>query len=659
MDALLFYSFLYFLSFFPLVTILLAGAGLEVLLSRFFANPVHPEVRLARVVGFGIVWALVCFGIGLFAFGMGIVPGPLWSLLYFLSTIGLAALAWNFHRAVWNGLFDSSLVKMALIAVGVACIFQILSVLWFPSIMDAPQLGWTNRFTDPLSLEYGEMNGAVGYSGMIFFTSLLATHLPLAVSAASTKIVLYFLFILLTVYIARVFYGENFRFGILVVGVVLLGSSLGVILFSVGKDSIFGVVFTIFYVASLADGNLRDRFRTTALFCGLASCTGVISVPFLAVAALGAFLLNPDVKAKLEMAASHLILGAPLASFAAQAMAKVPFWYVALGAPATGIVLALLARPAFWGKCWWPRVPFWIPALVVLTTFAAGFKFLPYKLLFENFTSPFLKPLDGTTGFIGLLYDFNPSSGFITGFYILGPLLAFWLWRKRNPCVWMPFIYLPLTFTIFLIMCQSSLKLIDGPSQWTLIKNCITYFLPTVSVMAIGPALALAPSSWSSLKGFGVFLGVIFASSSMESVAKMQSKTGVFYKPHRAGVVQSQNLDTAVLGNYFWSRDSRVRLLIDESVNFAPLGDFGYFTPRLNYLIRKNGSFQSRADIKEIKDVLSASDIWNEGGEVYVITQPHSFLGMRDEVDSLNFNEALKSSSGAWILVRVQKNLQK
>ena len=107
MDALFFYSFLYFLSFFPFVAILLAGAGLEVFLSRFFANPVPPEVRLARVVGFGIVWALGCFGIGLLAFGAGFVPNALWSLIYLLASMGVAFAGWKWGGEAWRGFFDS------------------------------------------------------------------------------------------------------------------------------------------------------------------------------------------------------------------------------------------------------------------------------------------------------------------------------------------------------------------------------------------------------------------------------------------------------------------------------------------------------------------------------------------------------------------------
>jgi hypothetical protein len=315
-------------------------------------------------------------------------------------------------------------------------------------------------------------------------------------------------------------------------------------------------------------------------------------------------------------------------------------------------VVALIARSGFWGKCWWPRVPFWIPALLVLATFAAGFKFLPYRLEFKNFTAPFLEPLDGKTGFIGLLFEYNPNSGLVTDFFLLAPFVAIWLWRKRNPCEWVPFIFLPITFTIFLILCQSSFKLIDGPSQWTLIKNCITYFLPTVSAMAIGPALALVPSSWSFIKGFSVLLGLIFVGSCLESVAKYQSKTGVFYPPNRSGVIQSQSRNTAVLANLFWERKSRVQLLIDEETGFGPIGDFAYCSPRTDFWMRGEGWVKPVAERATIQDILENTAGSAAGAEVFVLTTTE---GMEDlgRGSAYQVQEVERLERTGWVVARV------
>jgi hypothetical protein len=626
MEAIFFYTNLFVLSFFPFVSVLVAGGGLEVLLRGIFQKSVHPELRLGRIVALGLVWTLGCFGVAYGFFQVGLLPSAFWSLLYFIASSAVGFFAWRRSSAACSEMFPLRVLAVLACAAALAALLQVPSLLWFPHIMDSTQLGWTNRFTDPMSIEYGEMNGAVGYSGLIFFTGLLAPHLPLAVAAASTKILLYFLYVLLISYVSRVFYGKNFRFGVIFVAVVVMGSSFGVIVFAYGKDSLIGVVLTIFFVASLADTGLQDKFRTTALFCGVAACMGVISVPFMAMAGLLAFLFAPDFRAKLQMAASHLIIAGPLAAFAAQAMAKVPFWYVALGLPVMGVLLAGLAKFRFGDRIKIPRVPFWVPILIVLATFLVGFSVLPYKLEFTNFTAPFLEPLDGKVGLLGLFYEFNPNSGFVTGLYILGPFAALWLWRKESPIKWPGFLFNQITLTFFLWLCQSGLKWIDGPSQWTLIQNSVRYFLPPVAAIAFGPVVGSLPSSWAGLRGFCLFFGLIFASSVFESFAKYQSKSGFMYPPRRQGVVQSRSEPTCIAADYFWRRCSRIRLLVDSRTKFTPIGDFQYFSPRVRFSVH---------DRDEIPSFLSAGVALYPGEELFLLTHQSEIGPLLDKTDSI------------------------
>jgi hypothetical protein len=654
MEAILFYSTLFVLGFFPFLAVLVAGCGLEVLLCGVFQRSVHPELRLARVVALGFVWTLGCFGVSLVFFQAGFRPSALWSLLYFFASAALAFLAWRRAGIACREIFSPRVLAMLGWAVAIAALMQVPSLLWFPHIMDSTQLGWTNRFTDPLSIEYGEMNGAVGYSGLIFFTGLLAPHLPLAVSAASTKILLYFLCVLLAVYIARVFYGTNFRFGVLLSAVILLGSSFGVFIFLVGKDSLIGVVLSVLFVATFADGALQDKFRTTALFCGVAACMGVISVPFMAAAGGLAFVLVPEFRAKIQMAASHLLIAGPLAAFAAQAMAKIPFWYVAVGLPLLGIALAGIAKFEFWGRIKLPKVPFWVPALVILTTFLVGFKVLPYLLLFENYTTDFMAPLDGKTGFIGLIYEFNPSSGFITGLYLLGPFVVFWLWRGLSPIRWTPFLFQQLTLAAFLLLCESSSRLVDAPSQHTLIKNSINYYVPLVAAMAVGPAVATIPASWANLRGFGIFLGLVFAGSMLESFAKFQSKMGILYMPHRDEVIQSHNTQIAQTASRLWSRQTKVRLLIDSETGFLPIGDFQYFSPRVRFFVEQDGRHKPTLGIEEILALLREGVAKQHGEEFFVLTGEAGVSTLKAHREICNVEEVGKMNGGL-VLLKVDR----
>jgi hypothetical protein len=597
----LFYIELIALSFFCLLGVLPAGLAIDLLVGHLFSNAdTKPELKIARVICFGFLWSLACFGVAFVFINYGFVPNEIWSGLYLIAGFLLLLFALKKNKSKGLNIFNNIFIKYLFIVFLAAIALQFCSIIYFPHVLDSTQLGWTNRFTDPLSRNYGEMNGAVAYSGLIFFQGLLAPQLPLAVSAASTKLLLYFLALLACIYISRVFYKGHFRLGIIVSFVIIFGSSLGAIMFSCGKDSLMAVLLVIFYLCTLSDKTLEDDYRTSSLFCGVAACTGVISVPFLAFAALWAFLANPIFRTKLKFAYSHLLIAGPLVAFAAHAMANIPFWYVALGLPIMGFLLFGFAKLAFWKNIIDLKIPFWVPVILLFFSILAGFYVLPFRLEFHNFTAPFLEPLDGKTGYIGFIYNYNPNAGLITTIYLLAPFLALWIWRRENPASWSPFIFLPITLAAFLLLCKSSFDLVNAPSQWTLIKNCINYFLPPVAAIVLGPACELLPKTWDNIKGAALLLGLFFSGAALESLAKFHTKTGIFYIPQRNGVIQTKNKDISFLANYLWEKNKKVRLLVDASTGFEAVEEFSYFSPRTEFMIEENGVYKSSAALEDI-----------------------------------------------------------
>jgi hypothetical protein len=443
--------------------------------------------------------------------------------------------------------------------------------------------------------------------------------------------------------------------GIILVAVILFGSSLGFIQFVWGKDSLFAVAFTIFYLVSLGDSSLKDGFRTSAMFCGVAAFMGVISIPFLAVAAFFAFLLQPGWRGKLQMAASHFYFAAPLAAFGATAMAKIPFWPIAFGGPIFGFLLSACSMFFKSESRRFPKFPFWGIWGIILFSYAIGFKILPYRLNFKNFTSPFLPPLDGQTGFLGLIYQYNCSSGFITGFFFIGPFFAMWLLRKANPLQWVPFVFLPVTLAFFLWLCSSPFNFIDSPSQWTLIKNCIHYFLPIVAAVALGPVIAQIPSDRGYLQGWFLLLALLSSSSFLESVAKYQSQTGVFYPPHRHGFIQSRNRDLALVADYLWKQNARSRLLIDSATGFQPIGDFNYFAPRTDFTFWQANRLHAVASIETIATVLSENKEGHYPPGKFVLTTPEGIARIQ-KLEGIAVGRNLPLSDGRAFLYEIKES---
>jgi hypothetical protein len=526
--------------------------------------------------------------VALWFFYKGFVPSATWSFVYAFVTIGIVFVA--FKTSPWRGIIDSQLVLWLAAIAFIAFVFQVISIVWFPHVMDSTQLGWTNRFTDSLSIDYGVMNGAAGYSGIIFFTGLLAPHMPLAVSAAATKIVLYFLLVLLCVSISRVFYGKNFILGLVFSGCILVGSSFGMLLFAFGKDSLLGVLFALLYFTRLADEESPDSYRTAALLCGTAGFTGVITVPYMALAAGLVFLLISDFKRKLEFAGSHLLIAGPLLAFPLMGMAKLPYASVALGMFISGFFVLLIANLKFWKNIRIPRIPFWIPALAIIAAVLASMKFLPVVVLLLDGTTPIMPPLDGKTGFVGLLYEYNSSSGIIANIYLLAPFVALWLWRHKSSESWVPFFFLPLALALYLFICNTSQHILTGTNQWDLVKNTIGYFLPPIAAMSLGPIISQFPVGWETMRGFAPFLGLIMVGSFVQSVLVFHSKIGILNPFVRCGVIQqARNVsETAYIADYLWRKNRQLTMLIDSRCGVRPFGNLQYLSPRVEMPVVEN-----------------------------------------------------------------------
>lgn len=590
MNAFIFYFNLIVLSIFPLITILASGGAVELFSSRFFASPLSAEVRLARVIAWGIIWTAICFGVALLAIHAGYVARPWWSAAFLLISVGFFVSV----AKICPQYLDETKKSLGAIFVGVlifACMMQMISVVWFPNVMDSTQLGWTNRFTDSKSIEYGVMNGAVGYSGVIFFVGLLAPHLPLAVSAASSKILLYFLLGLLCLCIARVFYGKNRWVGVAFVGCLIIGSSFGLGLFAFGKDSLLGVLFSLLYFALFADEEFKDDYRASALLCGLAGFTGVVTVPYMAIAAGLFFLLIKDVREKLLFAGSHLLIAGPLLAFPLQGMAKLPCLPVALGMMFAGLVVLFVARWKALEKIRFPTVPVWVPVLILLGCILASIKLMPVLVILYDGTTPIMPPLDGKTGFLGLLYNYSSSSGLITNLYLLAPFAALWFWRKRDSSAWVPFFFLPVALCFYLKICNTPQTLLTGTNQWDLVKNTINYFLAPIAAMSLGPVVAQAPfegESNRSAKGFVPFIVLVMAGSFMQSVLVLHSKLGILYPQTRYGVIQQSCAETAWICDFLWRKDKRLLMFIDADCGISPFGNLQYLAPRTEMSVEKN-----------------------------------------------------------------------
>jgi hypothetical protein len=272
----------------------------------------------------------------------------------------------------------------------------------------------------------------------------------------------------------------------------------------------------------------------------------------------------------------------------------------------SGLFVLLIAKLKVLEKICFPKIPFWIPALAMTAAVLASMKFLPVIVLLLDGTTPVMPPLDGKTGFFGLIYDYNSSSGIIANIYLLAPFLALWFWRNRSLESCVPFFFLPLALAIYLFICNTSQDILTGSNQWDLVKNTVNYFIPPVAAMVLGPIVAQFPLGWEASKGFAPFLGLIMVGSFLQSVLVFHSKLGILNPFVRCGVIQQarNGSETAHIADYLWRKNRQLTMLIDSRCGVSPFGNLQYLSPRVEMPVVDNKTIELQKYTEKLPLVL-------------------------------------------------------
>jgi hypothetical protein len=133
----------------------------------------------------------------------------------------------------------------------------------------------------------GEMNGIsmFGYAGMAAFCGQIFSSFPAVVVAAAFKPVLTGI-LACTAYYATTSLGFRYKFvsGLVLLTIILASHFGGYGVLELGKDSIFGVLFSFAFLITLCRTDAAERGMERGLYFAAAAATGIIAVPFMLVA---------------------------------------------------------------------------------------------------------------------------------------------------------------------------------------------------------------------------------------------------------------------------------------------------------------------------------------------------------------------------------------
>jgi hypothetical protein len=556
--------------------------------SRGAYNNLAPEFYFLRILCYGILWFALFFALAFLISGLGFEPGWWWGVFFVFTSIvcvftrivsGRKEFAEYIAQIEWK-VFGYLLCW--------SIFLQAISLSFYPNVLDSVQLGWTGRFVDSLNLLEGRNTGAVGFSALIFFCGLLLPAMPLAVSASAFKILIYYALCVVIYIFAKAFFGRNTLLGVLAGGACLLGSYFGIAAFWLGKDSTLGVLLSAAYIGILALPDVSRKHAAAALCCGTAAITGVISVPFMAFVALFYFILARDWGDKLSFLFWHFLLALPLLAFPLQAMLAVPLWVAPVAAlPLAGTARLILIKVTP-GAFPAPRLGFWIPVLLLLSSFFFSMKFLPVLKVLPGGAPEIMAPLDGKTGFVDLIFSYSASSGFLGATFLIGGFIALYLMRKQDPAKWVGAFYLQAALAVFLWLCHIDQNLFDNWNLWDLVKDCMWWYLPFTAMVCLGPILARISLEPRLLPLISPLLVLVLGGSALQSAAINHGFLGA---KERYGYFQLGARDRilAEVAEQLWLTRGAVVCHVDPAVEFSRIGTLEYFCPRTVFVDLQDG----------------------------------------------------------------------
>lgn len=415
---------------------------------------------------------------------------------------------------------------------GGVLLFAAAGIVWgswaflqFPFVVDSGQLLWTQKFLTHAAPD--SFSAMLGFSGLIVFLGSLFETLPLITTAAALKPLLA-LIACVTAYYAADSLVSKFRTTVAMLFIGLMAVSefgtRGIAMY--GKDSIYGILFSIAFMAVLCRPDAARRKAELGLYFAVAVAIGVITLPYMLVAYILWLILAPAEEKVSSTLPALFLVSFPLVPVSVagffQAGASVAFaCFLALGlagfgakrlAPGIGPILLL-------GTARLRSVRAWIPSALLLPciflmpveTPVVAFASPDGTIIFES-----RPPLDGKMDFFAFLVEWRAHLVMLPlGVLAAASLGFFKIGRERAGLVAvcaMPFAVL----LAMLIHANTGLPLLSNFNVWDIVKDTTLWYggalfalllVVLLATLATKVPAARAQSALLVLAGAGLVAG--------------------------------------------------------------------------------------------------------------------------------------------------------
>lgn len=468
--------------------------------------------------------------------GIGRPPGSTWALLQALALgfylQAICAIAWQL-----SGLSYSMAIALLTVAIGLCVIAAALvyarqelreliaeivhdgTLMWlslagflvgtaaliqFPHVLDSGQNIWTQTV---LSSGVATASSAMlGYSGLVLPLGRFFEQIPLVTVAATYKPLLVMI-AGVTACHAVTCLGLRWRaLSSILLLALMLYSRFGMQgLMNLGKDSIYGILFSMAFMTSLCAPPERRNNLAPALFFVVAGTLGVIAVPYMLMAyALWLFLASKEDRAWETLPAMYAV-GLPITPTVIAGFLQLSPPLVFIGYVAAGAVGYLLYQNADFSKLRAmigtaaPSIGPWLPVGFMV----ACYFMLPFELAFPvwqnadgSLVTEVRPPLDGKTSFFTLLTEERTQTYTVLGGWIAAAVIGFTPAGRRSAGL------LAMAAMPFAILCAAlirlhlKLPLVSDFNVWDLMKDVpLWYGGPLFGLLAIVGAQQIIPQS--------------------------------------------------------------------------------------------------------------------------------------------------------------------
>ncbi len=551
----------------------------------------------------------------------------------------------QFHSVVKSIAGDGFTLLLAVVGVSLGT----WAMLQFPHVLDSSQLAWTQQIIGGGSgLPVSAM---MGYSGLIVFLGALLSGSPLVTTAAALKPLLFGLHGCLSVYVGECIDARHRRFYALSFFALSLLSFFGSYgLVQLGKDSVWGIIFAMAFMATLCRQEGSARAVEAALYFAVAATIGVIAVPYMVMFyALWLVLACPPEnvgRSLAAMAAVNLpIFPTVLAGFLNAGL--LPFYAIYVAAAA----LILAAQRLIWSRTAHMishRSFRFVPPFLPLIFLAPCLALLPVALRFPVWINPdgsliteVRPPLDGQTNFFE--YFLSPPFQRVTVALGLAAALfiGFTPLARRQPgliaLAAAPFAVLVLA----LLRAHSTIHVIIDFNVWDMVRDIPLWLGGTVFVLLLLAACAALtemlplPARARPLVPALIVIACLYADQPHVIVSTFASP--VYYSRYAA----FSERDMAAVSNLIWQKFRGYTLWIDPELNISKY----YF-----YSFQMFGARAATFDVMNMDRIL-------EGRAAKIVIVPNKMLArLGDAVakrgGKLEYLDVLQGEPGSFVQIR-------